>query len=322
MQDDNHGSLAPSASPAAPPAPAPAFRWQREGWGLALRCGPLDSVAQHLFTSRQLELPAQASAEARAAAWTKVGSSVGVVPDRVMRVRQVHGNVVRVVRREAHVADAARERPDGDALVSDAPGVALAVLVADCVPILLADPVGGAAAAVHAGWRGTCARVAEAAVESMAREFRTEPADLVAALGPSIGPDDYEVGEALREQFTKAGHDPAAIARWFRRREDTGRWFLDLWQANRDQLETAGVRATAIFVSGLSTPRHPEWLESYRRDGDRAGRMAAIVVVPASTCRRSSPSPGSTAGRRPCSARGARVRIARRQSASPAAALA
>jgi hypothetical protein len=197
-----------------------------------------------------------------------------------MRVRQVHGHAVRVVDRAAAGALDPHERPDADAVVSNLPGAALAVLVADCVPILIADSRAGAAAAVHAGWRGTRARVVQAAVDTMARRFGSRPIDLVAAMGPSIGPGDYEVGEALLDEFAAAGHGEPAIARWFRRRSDRGPWLLDLWQANRDQLEAAGLRPKAVFECGLSTMRHPQWLESYRRDGDRAGRMAAVVVVP------------------------------------------
>lgn len=255
------------------PIPDPAFHWTVEPWGDALRCAPLEAIAQHLFTSKQLRLPDSVG-------WASAVASVGGSPDQLRRVKQVHGNVVRILARGA--ASDPDATPDGDAVVSNIAGLVLAVLVADCVPILVADRVSGTAGAIHAGWRGTCARVGPMAIERMSREFGTDPADLVAAIGPSIGPDDYEVGEVLIEAFQQAGHGAADLARWFTRRE--GRLRLDLWSANRDQLIDAGLRPERVFACGLSTLAHREVFDSYRATGDRAGRMAAVIAVgPAAT---------------------------------------
>jgi len=253
------------------PAPNPVFHWTSEAWGDALRCRPLDACTQHLFTSRQLGLPSPES-------WRDALRSVGTTPDHLMRVKQVHGKVVRVLKRGAVPQRAADERPDGDAIVSNQPGLALAVMVADCVPILIVDPVGGAAAAIHAGWRGTAAQIARTAIEQMTQEFGTRPSDLMAAIGPSAGPDDYEVGESLVAAFLDAGHPQADVERWFIRR--TSKPHLDLWAANRDQLVRAGMNPASIHVCGLSTVSHPDIFDSYRVAGGRAGRMAGLIVVP------------------------------------------
>lgn len=253
------------------PQPAAAFRWSREPWGAALRCRGLDAAAQHLFTSKQLALPDPES-------WRLVTASLGAAPAQLMRVKQVHGNVVRVLKRGEVPENAADIKPDGDAIVSNAAGLVLAVMVADCVPVVIVDPVRGAAAAIHAGWRGTCARVAPTAVEMMAREFGSEPGNLLAAVGPSVGVDDYEVGDALIDAFREAGHGLADLDRWFVR---TGvRPHLDLWRANADQLHGAGLRRDHIYICGLSTVSNTAVFESYRVDGERAGRMAALIVVP------------------------------------------
>ena len=253
------------------PAPDPAFHWTREPWGDALRCVPVGAATQHLFTSKQLGLPA-------ADAWSAALSSIGATADRLMRVKQVHGNVVRVLKHRELPADASRQTPDGDAIVANAAGLVLAVMVADCVPVLVADPVTGAAAAIHAGWRGTCAHVAAAAIETMHREFGSAPRDLIAAIGPSAGPEDYEVGEQLIDAFLAAGHSRDDVERWFIRTGAKPR--LDLWAANRDQLIACGLAATRVHVCGLSTVSHPEVFDSYRVAGERAGRMAAVIAVP------------------------------------------
>jgi YfiH family protein len=274
--DDNQRFAAAAGVPAEPPPVSPLFHWTREAWGLALRATPLEACAQHLFTSAQLRLPAHVDAGQRARAWAAVATSLGATPDRILRVRQVHGRIVRVVRASDGAPDPAA-LPDGDAIVSNVAGAVLAVVVADCVPLLLVDPRRGAAAAVHAGWRGTCAGIAPAAVNAMAEAWGTQPADLVAAIGPSIGADDYPVGESLVDAFEQAGH-AGSIDRWFSRA--SGDLRLDLWRANVDQLEAAGVTPSRVAVAGVSTAAHPGWLESYRRDGAGAGRLVAAIVVP------------------------------------------
>jgi len=281
MPDDNRRLRTAATSIGTPPPVDAAFRWEREIWGHALHCVPLEPVAKHLFTSRQLGLPANGSDLDTRQAWSFVAQSLGVRPEDLLRVKQVHGNVVRVVTRDGVTGTTTSQKPDGDAIVSNAPGLVLAVVVADCVPILLADREGSAVAAIHAGWRGTCAGIVTAAVEAMNRTFGTRPGNLVAAIGPSIGPDDYVVGESLVAAFVAAGHDDASVSRWFRRAPVGDALRLDLWRANQDQLEGAGVRPEAIYLSGLSTVSHPRWLESFRRDAGRAGRMVAAVRVAA-----------------------------------------
>ncbi len=252
------------------PEPGRGFRWDDGPAGAILRCGPLAEVARHAFTSRQLELPG-----VNGTGWAKAAALVACATDAVHRARQVHGATVLVV----DDAVAFEEPPPADALVTVTPGAAVAVVTADCVPILLADPVTGAVGAVHAGWRGTAADVAGAAVRAMDTEWAVPAGRLVAAIGPSIGACCYDVGEELFEAFAAAGHEPAARDRWFTRDAD-GRLRLDLWAANRDLLVRAGLSADRIHVAGLCTKTHLDWFESYRAAGPRAGRMAAIIRSP------------------------------------------
>ena len=255
----------------APPDPGAAFRWHETTSGAVLRCTPLEAVAHHAFTSRQLQLRGD-----RPERWTAAVATVGCGVDCLRRVRQVHGAAVHVV---GDAGPAPEPRPAADALVTATPGLVLSVVTADCVPILLADPATGAVAAVHAGWRGTAAGIAGAAVAALGREFGVASASLVAAIGPSIGACCYDVGEELLEAFAAAGHDSAARADWFAR-DDAGRLRLDLWSANRDLLLHAGLRPDRIHVAGLCTKTHLDWFESYRADGTQAGRLAAIIVAP------------------------------------------
>jgi len=255
------------------PEPSDRFRWTYEPWGAVLRCTPLEDVAPHGFTTRQLRLSLEEGGEALAA----VTGAAGVV-----QATQVHGNAVVVA---AEARSWPRPWPDADVLLSRTPAVAVAVRAADCVPLLLADRATGAVAAVHAGWRGTAAGAAPAAVRAMGREFGSKPADLVAAIGPSIGSCCYEIGPDLVDAFAAAGHARHLIDRWFlapappRGSRERPRMRLDLVGANRDLLILAGVREEDIHACGLCTAMHLEVLTSYRAEGAAAGRMAGTIAA-------------------------------------------
>jgi YfiH family protein len=248
------------------PQPNDGFEWTQEPWGAALRCAPLDAVATHVFTTANLLLTDDERE------WGAVADRMGVGKDRLRLIRQVHGVEVAVARAGD---DAPAERPEADVIVSDDPAAAIGVRVADCAPVLLADRRRGVVGAAHAGWRGTAKGAAPAAVDAMARTFRSDPADLVAAIGPCLGPCCGEVGREVVEAFRLAGHAEAAIARWFSTGA-SGRPYLDLWAANRDQLVNSGVPRSQIHVAGLCTRTHEKMLHSYRA-GQRAGRMAAMI---------------------------------------------
>jgi polyphenol oxidase len=149
---------------------------------------------------------------------------------------------------------------EGDALVENAPGSVVAVKTADCVPILLADERRRAVAAVHAGWRGTAARIAVKAVGLMREAFGTDPADLHAGLGPGIGACCYEVGPEVLEQFG-----------------GQGRGYLDLAVQNARQLEEAGVTRHRIYASNLCTMCRNGEFHSFRRDRELAGRLYSFA---------------------------------------------
>ena len=183
--------------------------------------------------------------------------------------RQVHG--CRVVE-----ADAGDPAPEADAvglLRSGSTGLAAGVRTADCVPILLADLAGAATVAVHAGWRGTAAGIAAEAVRWLDARG-VPPSRLVAAVGPAVGPCCYEVGPEVVDAVRAASEaEPDELART----GTSGRPHLDLHEANRRQLASAGVDPARIRLAPLCTACGPVRLHSYRRDGPGAGRMMAVA---------------------------------------------
>ena len=255
------------------PQPSGGFEWVQAAGGLALVCGPLRPLADHLFTTREWALGSPA--QARDEDWHPVAVSLGVDAAHLVRLHQVHG--ASIVVRRAGERPAADTRPDADILVSDDPRVAVAIQTADCVPLLIADRVTGAVAAAHAGWRGLAQGVPGVTVAAFARELGSAPVDLVAAVGPSISAARYEVGEDVRASFAAAGFSDPEIAAWLLPGARPEHWQFDGWASARDQLESAGIRPDHIHVAGLCTATYPELFCSYRRDGKGAGRIAAAI---------------------------------------------
>jgi polyphenol oxidase len=251
----------------AHPQPNDGFEWTQAPWGSVLRCTPLAKLAAHFFTARDLVLRDHPEE------WLAVAAHAGVSRDDLLLVRQVH---------EANVAVASADRPrpwpvpEADAIVSNDGSAAIGVRVADCVPILLADETGRAVAAIHAGWRGVAARAAGAGVAALRTHYGIDPQRLTAAIGPSIGPCCYEVGERTRDEFAESGHPEHDTTRWFSR-QPGGTLHLDLWQAVTDQLENAGVARVRIHAAGLCTKTHRDAFHSYRVQGPSAGRMVGVI---------------------------------------------
>jgi len=166
-------------------------------------------------------------------------------------------------------ADGSTGRREADAMIADEAGQVCAVLTADCLPVLLCDPVGQQVAAVHAGWRGLAADIIGGVVRSLG-EHGAQPDALFAWLGPAIGPEAYEVGTDVYAAFCTA--DPGHVAAF--RPSRPGHWWLDLYAAARLRLRAAGV--TQIFGGEHCTLSSPERFFSHRRDG-RCGRQATLI---------------------------------------------
>jgi len=186
--------------------------------------------------------------------------------------KQVHGCDVAVVAEDSQPETFATK--EADATMTTLPGVAVAVIVADCVPLLLADPVTGACAAVHAGWRGTVANVAGRAVEWLQLFAGADPRDLIAVLGPSIGPCCFEVGEDVVAGLTHCLPESSDLLK----EGPKGRPHADLWQANVALLVRAGLGKSNIDVLGQCTHCQPQRFFSFRRDSSLTGQMLGFVA--------------------------------------------
>jgi YfiH family protein len=224
----------------------------------------------------------------------KFAAAIGAREMPLVTLRQFHSDVI-------HLAAApCAEAPKADALITNVPGLLVGVQTADCVPILLADTRRRVVAAIHAGWRGTLARIVTKTLGRMLMEFGTRPRDVVAALGPAIGSGCYEVGpevaQAFAAQFSAAadwfdgpfeqlahGEEPLWLP-WLTMMPPghvppPPRVQLDLRASNRWQLVDAGVPESQIAVSDLCTACRTDLLFSYRREGAKTGRLMTAIGI-------------------------------------------
>jgi YfiH family protein len=177
-------------------------------------------------------------------------------PEPLATLRQIHSDIACYAARPGCLGE-------GDALLTDVAGLWVGVKTADCVPILLVDTRTRAVAAIHAGWRGTVARIAEKTAVAMMARWGSRPSDLQAAIGPGIGKCCFEVGPEVAIEFGQA-----AI-----------RTYIDLPESNRRQLIEAGVVSKTIYTAKLCTVCHPAEFHSFRRDREKAGRMISVIRV-------------------------------------------
>lgn len=208
-------------------------------------------------------------------------AAFGLELERSVWCRQIHADGVAVV----DAGDAGRGSTeeesivqDADALVTDTPALPLCVTLADCVPVVIHDPDRGVVGLAHAGWGGTVARICSRTVEAMSERFGSDPAAIVAAIGPSIGPDGYEVGadvlERARDAYGERAEEILAPL-------EGGKALFDLWTANRIDLEGAGVSPDRIEVSGIAGERQLGDFYSHRHEGAATGRFIAAVSLSA-----------------------------------------
>ncbi len=213
-------------------------------------------------------------------------------------LRQIHSDLIRRVD-GTRVDEMTKQTLAGDGMVTDTPGLALAVQAADCLPIILADRKRRAVGVFHAGWRGTVKRIVEKGVGEMRKHFKSDPRSLVAAIGPGVHGCCYEVGEEVRTKFeTQFAYantlfrevkesDPVRekypmlflTARAPGHGELPAKLFLDLVEANRRQLLDAGVLRKNIDTAAPCTGCHPELLFSFRAEKGVTGRMMAAVGI-------------------------------------------
>ena len=227
----------------------------KKGWGEQVKCRFTgDSPTSYQFFRKEL------------ARVFKLETTQLIFP------RQVHSSTVAVIDRPMQSADI----PETDALITNQPGLCLCVQTADCVPILLFDPVNKVIGSVHAGWRGTVNKILAKTIFAMQQRFDTQPENLIAGIGPSIHLHAYEVGQdvilPVRENFNNHRHllKPSSTE---------NKAYFDLWEANKTILTEIGLEEKQIEVMGICSYSHESLFYSARRDGIHTGRMVSGIML-------------------------------------------
>lgn len=204
---------------------------------------------------------------------------LGIDPTAWVTAQQVHGDQVHI----ATERDLGRGATDyessitcRDALITNIPGVPLATFYADCVPIFILDPVTPAIGLAHAGWKGTVAKIPQKTIQAMQQAFGTLPENCLVAIAPSVGPCCYEVDDNVMLQVRAAFPNWSELATVG---QGAGKWLLNLWAANQQQLLACGVRSEHISIAECCTSCDTKQFFSYRAENGLTGRMGALLML-------------------------------------------
>lgn len=203
----------------------------------------------------------------------RIAAAIGVDVDSMTFTHQTHTTNVAVVREE----DRGGRFMETDGMITNVPGICLVTFYADCVPLYFVDPVHKAIGMSHSGWRGTVGKMGKVTVEKMRKEYGTNPEDVIAAIGPSICQDCYEVSEDVIVEF-KNNFDENLWDELFYQKEN-GKYQLNLWKANEAVFLEAGIRKENIAVTNVCTHCNPDILFSHRTSGFNRGNLSAFLAL-------------------------------------------
>jgi YfiH family protein len=211
--------------------------------------------------------------------YRRIASAIGFSLENVVTSDQTHTTNVQVVGEADRGNGITKARPyhDVDGLITNVPGLVLTTYYADCVPLYFIDPVKRAIGLSHSGWRGTVQKMGAVTLQRMRETYGCDPADLYAAIGPSICQDCYEVSEDVIEAFRENYKEQYWPGLFYKK--ENGRYQLNLWEANRIVLMEAGIRPERISLPNLCTCCNPEFLFSHRASKGKRGNLAAFLAI-------------------------------------------
>lgn len=203
----------------------------------------------------------------------RIAAAIGVQPEDMTYTHQTHTTNVAVVEEE----DRGTRFMETDGMVTNVPGICLVTFYADCVPLYFVDPVHRAIGLTHSGWRGTVGRIGRITVEKMAENYGTDPKDVIAAIGPSICQDCYEVSRDVICRFRENFPEECWPDLFYNKGD--GKYQLDLWKANEHILAEAGILKEHIATTNVCTHCNPDILFSHRAAGERRGNLSAFLAL-------------------------------------------
>jgi YfiH family protein len=202
---------------------------------------------------------------------SELAKILNITADHLIFQKQIHSTHIEIINRPL---ENTREIPETDGMITIVPGICICVKGADCVPILFYDPVCNVCAVVHAGWKGTFQRIAEKMISKLINDFNCNPENIIAGIGPSAGPESYQVGEDVAGLFEKEFPSSKIIMK-----NKNNDLFLNLWECNKQQLTGSGLIESNIEISGFCTIKNNNLFYSYRSDKSDTGRFACGIML-------------------------------------------
>lgn len=203
----------------------------------------------------------------------RIAKAIGVRRDSLTFTNQTHTTNVAVVKEE----DKGRRFQETDGMITNVPGICLVTFYADCVPLYFVDPVKKVIGLSHSGWRGTVGKMGKVTVELMQKTYGSDPEDILAAVGPSICQDCYEVSEDVILEFQKSFEEQDWQQIYYKK--ENGKYQLNLWKANELIFREAGILPEHTAVTNVCTHCNPEILFSHRTTGDKRGNLGAFLAL-------------------------------------------
>lgn len=244
--------------------------------GFSTRIG---GVSEGIYESMNLNFARNDKLEAVEENFNRMAKAIQVKQENFVFSKQTHTTNIRVV----HDEDRGKgikipsDFEDIDGMITDVPGICLVTFYADCVPLFFVDPIQKAIGLTHSGWRGTATKIGEKTITAMSENFGSKPQDIIAAIGPSICQDCYEVSEDVIDEFQHAfaSEDWADIYT----SKGNGKYQLDLWEANKKMLLSAGIKRENLAVTNLCTCCNSDMLFSHRASHGKRGNLAAFLSL-------------------------------------------
>jgi polyphenol oxidase len=233
-------------------------------------------ISKHPFHSLNVGLHTADIPESVFENRARLAKETGIAVEKFLYASQIHSGDVKVIDQESITNGILAQTPQTDATITALPGICLMVMVADCVPLLLFDPVKRVSAVIHAGWRGTVKHITSNTVRVMVDKFGCDPAEIIAGIGPSIGPCCYGVGDEVREVVEKSF---GTAQGYLVKKDGSSKPHFDLWYANQRQLTDSGLKQGNIETSRLCTFCNTDIFYSSRADKGITGRFAAGICI-------------------------------------------
>ena len=246
-----------------------------------------EDTLKHCFTLKPLDFGSNATWDKNKSIYQKnyetIGKMIGIEPSTILRPYQTHTDTIKIVeKKEKGFSVFEKEYQDVDGLITNQKNITFSLVYADCIPLYFFDPVKKVIASIHSGWKGTQKQIGKKAALKMIKEYGCQAKDIICTMGPSIGKCHFEVEEEVKQLFENTFQKTGKIKEMIEKKgekEGKQKYSIDTVLANRVMLEEVGLSSENIIESGICTVCHSNYLHSYRKEKEKAGRSTSLMTL-------------------------------------------